>query len=111
MNNRIFKRKGCRISTVEKGGYPRTEPDGRVLNPSGVEIDLPFWAFKRLKKLHLLERDRETGKRRICARVFELREIWEGPEFRPNRAFKAFASGLSTATQGNREFSLSLPAD
>jgi hypothetical protein len=31
----------------------REEFDGRVLNPSGVEIDLPFWAFKRLKKLHL----------------------------------------------------------
>lgn len=36
------------------------EFDGRVLNPSGVEIDLPFWAFKRLKKLHLLERDPEN---------------------------------------------------
>ena len=35
--------------------------DGKVLNPSGVEIDLPFWVFKRLKKLHLLERDRETS--------------------------------------------------
>jgi hypothetical protein len=49
----------------------------RVLNPSGVEIDIPFWAFKRLKQLHLLERDRETGRRRIRAAVFGLMEIWE----------------------------------
>jgi hypothetical protein len=35
--------------------------DGKVLNPNGVEINLPFWTFKRLKKLHLPERDRETG--------------------------------------------------
>jgi hypothetical protein len=34
--------------------------DGKVLNPNGIEIDLPFWVFKRLKKLHLLERDRKT---------------------------------------------------
>jgi hypothetical protein len=34
--------------------------DGRVLNPLGVEVDLPFRAFKWLKKLHLLERDRES---------------------------------------------------
>jgi len=61
----------------------------RVLNPCGVEIDLPFWAFKRLKKLHLLERDRETGKRRICARVFALIEIWEEPEFRPDRGLQS----------------------
>jgi hypothetical protein len=49
--------------------------DGTVLNPYGVEIDLPFWVFKQLKKLHLLERDRETGKRRICERVFGLMEL------------------------------------
>jgi hypothetical protein len=59
-----------------------------VLNPWGVEIQLPFWAYKRLKKLHLLERDRETGKHRICARVFGLMEIWEEPEFRPDRWFR-----------------------
>jgi hypothetical protein len=66
--------------------------DVRVLNPSGVEIDLPFWVFKRLKKLHLLERDR-TGKRRICARIFGLMEIWEEPEFRPGRALRALFLG------------------
>ena len=71
----------------------RTEFDGCVLNPWGLEIHLPFWVFKRLKKLHLLERDRETGKRRSCARVFELMEIWEGPEFRPDRALQAFPPG------------------
>ena len=65
------------------------ELDMRVLNPWGVEIHLPFWVFKRLKKLHLLERDRETGKRRICARVLGLMEIWEAPEFSPDRALKA----------------------
>ena len=30
------------------------EFDGKILNPHGIEIDLPFWVFKRLKKLHLL---------------------------------------------------------
>lgn len=65
------------------------EFDASVLNPSGVEIRLPFWAFRRLKKLHLLERDRETGKRRICEQVFELIELWEGPEFRPCRSLRA----------------------
>ena len=65
------------------------ELDMRVLNPWGVEIHLPFWVFRRLKKLHLIERDRQTGKRRICARVFALMEIWEAPEFRPDRALKA----------------------
>ena len=67
--------------------------DGRVLNPSGVEIHLPFWAFRRLKKLHLLERDRETGKRRICARVYGLMEIWERPEFTPSRTLRALPPG------------------
>ena len=69
------------------------EFDGRVLNPSGVEIDLPFWVFKRLKKLHMLERDRETGKRKICASIFGLLEIWEGPEFRPDRALRTLTPG------------------
>ncbi len=64
--------------------------DGKILNPHGVEIDLPFWVFKRLKKLHLLERDRETGRRRIQARVFGLMDLWEGPDFRPDRRFRAF---------------------
>ena len=51
------------------------EFDGRVLNPNGIEIDLPYWVFKRLKKLHLLERDRATGKRRIQTRVFGMMEV------------------------------------
>jgi hypothetical protein len=66
------------------------EFDGKILNPHGVEIDLPFWVFKRLKKLHLLERDRETGRRRIQARVFGLMDLWDGPDFRPDRHFRAF---------------------
>ncbi len=76
---------------------PGKEFDGRVLNPFGVEIDIPFWAFKRLKKLHLLERDKETGKRRICARVFGLMEIWEEPEFRPGRRLRALPPGSRPA--------------
>jgi hypothetical protein len=76
-----------------------------VLNPSGIDIDLPFWAFKRLKKLHLLERDRETGKRRISARVFGLMEIWEGPEFRPIRALHASSSGCRPARPKQKGYS------
>jgi hypothetical protein len=73
------------------------EFDGKVLNPSGVEIDLPFWVFKRLKKLHLLERDRETGLRRICDGVFGLMDLWEGPDFRPDRKLRAFDPGYQRA--------------
>ena len=68
-----------------------------MLNPYGVEIDLPFWVFKRLKKLHLLECDHETGKRRICGRVFGLMELWDGPDFRPDRRFRAFDPGYQRA--------------
>lgn len=60
----------------------------RVLNPSGVEIRIPYWVFKRLQKLHLLERDKETGRRKICAAVLGLMEIWDGPEFRPDRPLR-----------------------
>ena len=66
------------------------EFDGKILNPHGVEIDLPFWVFKRLKKLHLLERDSASGMRRIQARIFGLMDLWEGPDFRPDRRFRAF---------------------
>jgi len=55
-----------------------------ILNPHGVEIDLPFWVFKRLRKLHLLERDSASGMRRIQARIFGLMDLWEGPDFRPD---------------------------
>ena len=81
------------------------EFDGRVLNPSGMEIDLPFWVFKRLKKLHLIERDRETGKRRICARVFALMEIWEGPEFRPHRALQSSNPGRQPTRSKQKGYS------
>ena len=83
----------------------RKEFYGRVLNPSGAEIDLPFWAFKRLKKLHLLERDPGTGKHRICARVFGLMEIWEEPEFRPNRALQSWLSGYLHARPKHKSYS------
>jgi ATP-dependent helicase IRC3 len=42
-----------------------------VLTPEGVEIELPFQVFKQLKKLHLFERDRITGKRRIKKQALE----------------------------------------
>ena len=51
------------------------EFDGKVLNPYGVEIDLPFWVFKRLKRLRLLERDSATGMRRIQPRIFGLMDL------------------------------------
>ena len=82
------------------------EFDGRVLNPFGVEIDLPFWAFRRLKKLHLLERDRETGRRRICADVCGLMEIWEGPEFRPHRTLRALPPGYQPTRPKHSGYSI-----
>ena len=73
------------------------EFDGKILNPHGVEIDLPFWVFKRLKKLHLLERDAATGMRRIQARIFGLMDLWDGPDFRPDRRNRAFDPGYQNA--------------
>jgi len=73
------------------------EFDGKILNPHGVEIDLPFCVFKRLKKLHLLERDSATGMRRIQARIFSLMDIWDGPDFRPDRRYRAFDPGYQRA--------------
>src|SRR5512136_1450600 len=77
------------------------EFDGKILNPYGVEIDLPFWVFKRLKKLHLLERDPATGMRRIQARIFGLMDLWEGPDFRPDRRFQAFDPFYQRASPGD----------
>jgi hypothetical protein len=82
-----------RNQPAERGEALPDEFDGRVLNPNGVEIDLPYWVFKRLKKLHLLERDRKTGKRRIQARISGLMELWDGPEFRPNRDIRVSDPG------------------
>ena len=79
--------------------------DGMVLNPYGVEIDLPFWVFKRLKKLHLLERDPAGGMRRIQARVFGLMDLWEGPDFRPDRRFRAFDPGYQRACSKDSGYS------
>ncbi len=73
------------------------EFDGKILNPHGVEIDLPFWVFKRLKKLHLLERDSTTGMRRIQSRIFGLMDLWDGPDFRPDRRYRAFDPGYRRA--------------
>jgi len=56
--------------------------EGKVLNPFGVDIDLPLWVFERLKKPHLLERDRPTGKMRMRARVFGFTEAFHAaPKF------------------------------
>ena len=71
--------------------------DGTVLNPFGVEIDLPLWVFKRLKRLHLLERDRPTGKMRIRKSVFGVMQLWDGRDFRPYRRFRAFDPGYQQA--------------
>ena len=64
---------------------------------SGLERLRTLWVFKRLKKLHLLERDRKTGLRKIDKRVFGLMDLWEGPEFRPDRRFRAFDPGYQRA--------------
>jgi hypothetical protein len=79
--------------------------DGKVLNPNGVEIDLPYWVFKRLKKLHLLERDRETGKRRIQERIFGLMALWDGPDFRPDRRYRAFDPSYQRACSKDSGYS------
>jgi len=44
-----------RNQPARRGEALSDEFDGRVLNPNGIEIDLPYWACKRLKKMHLLE--------------------------------------------------------
>ena len=81
------------------------EFDGRVLNPEGVLIDLSFWVFKRLKKLNLLERDRESGVRRIKADVFGLMELLEGPDFRHDRAVRCFDPGYERSQSPDSGFS------
>lgn len=69
------------------------EFDGKILNSHGVEIGLPFWVFKRLKKLRLLERDSVTGKRRLQARVFGMMDLWDGRDFTPKRRGRALDPG------------------
>jgi len=66
------------------------EFDGRFLNPEGVLIDLPFRVFKHPKKLNLLERDRESGRRRIKVDVFGLMDLWGCPDFRHDRPVRGF---------------------
>jgi len=81
------------------------EFDGKILNPHGVEIDLPFWVFKRLKKLRLLERNPATGMRRIREGVFGLMDLWDGPDFRPDRRFRAFDPGYQRACSKDSGYS------
>ncbi len=85
------------INQLTRGEALSNEFEGKILNPLGVEIDLPFWVFKRLKKLHLLERDSVTGMRRIQARVFSLMDLWDGPDFKPDRRYRAFDPGYQKA--------------
>ena len=81
------------------------EFDGRILNPRGVVIDLPYWVFKRLKKLKLLERDRETGMRRIRSEVFGLMDLWEGPDFRHDGPLRGLAPGFERSQSPDSGFS------
>jgi len=73
------------------------EFDGWALNLMGVLIELPFWVFRRLKKLKLLERDRETGMRRIRSEVFGLMDLWDGPDFRHDGPLHGLAPGFERA--------------
>jgi hypothetical protein len=77
------------------------------LNPFSVEIDLPFGVFKQLKKLHLLERDRETDKRRICERVFGLIKLLYRHDFRPDRKLGASDPGYKGACSKGSGYSSS----
>jgi hypothetical protein len=43
--------------------------------------------------MQILERDHETGKRRISERVLGLMDLWDGPDFRPDHKLRAFESG------------------
>jgi len=71
--------------------------DGKVINPYGNAIDLPHWVFVRLKRLRLLDRDIETGMHRINKRIFGLMALSEGPDFRPDRRYRAFDFGCRRA--------------
>jgi hypothetical protein len=84
---------GSKINQLLIGEALSYEFEGKVLNAFGIEIDLPLWVFKRLRKLHLLKRDRPTGKTRIRGRVFGPMALWDGPDFRPDRRFRAFYLG------------------
>ena len=63
------------ISQLLIGEVLSDEFDGKILHPYRVEIDLPLWGFKRLKRLHLLERDTATGMRRIQIHLFSLVDL------------------------------------
>jgi hypothetical protein len=91
----ILKQNPTRAGWSSKINQPDGEAlsddfDGRVLNSDGVEIDLLYWVFKRLKQLRLLDRDAATGMRRIQHCIFGLMDLWDGPDFRPDRHFRAF---------------------
>jgi hypothetical protein len=84
---------------------PVSEFEGKILNPSGIEIDLPFWVFTRLKRLHLLERDHVTGQSRIQKRIFGLMEFWDGPDFTPDHRYRAFDPGYRRACSKDSGYS------
>jgi hypothetical protein len=62
---------GLDLSKPARRGEALFDEFMSVLTPDGVEIELPFQVFNQLKKLHLLERDRITGKRRIKKQALE----------------------------------------
>jgi hypothetical protein len=76
------------------------EFEGMVLNPFGVDIDLPFWVFKRLKKPHLLERDRPIGKMRMRARVFGFTEAFHAAPKLCGRALSSHVLNLHGQSHG-----------
>ena len=44
-----------------------------------------------------MERDHPTGKMRIKESVFGLMPLWDGPDFRPDRRYRAFDPGYQRA--------------
>jgi len=67
--------------------------DGRVLDSNGVEIGFTCCEFKRFKKLHLLERNRKTGKRRIKESAFKAMAAGDGLDFNLMRSCRSVQIG------------------
>jgi hypothetical protein len=57
--------------------------------------------------LHLLERDPPTGKYRIQARILGLMPLWDGPDFRSDRHYRAFDPGYQRACSKNSGYASS----
>ncbi len=48
------------------------EPGHPILNPEGKEIKLPAFAFKMLRKLHVISRDPESGRLQIKREIYDF---------------------------------------